>query len=224
MEDNEEPIKSKTKPLWYFGLMTLPMRQWLCYIVPQDYCFASNAGLSFPPDNLKYRTFSIWFCTIIDALEKENHIYETLNELEIEKYQIDITKTHMTNVLEKFKAVASNFTKREQLFLRDRRLQNVHGYLSCYFKKNIAVKWFDAPRGKVIRETITADEYNSIMQEFYPEMASNEDKLIKKFLLSEGGKDLVAYWSSTLRDTKTYLDLIKQMAKELDSQVIESVS
>lgn len=73
--------KLKKEILYKFFTMTIPMRQWFNYIVPDDYAFLKiKTKELIPPDILKIKSFVIWFQTIIDVLKEENDIEKILKE------------------------------------------------------------------------------------------------------------------------------------------------
>lgn len=219
LDTNSEVLTKKKRDLvFYYGLMTLPMRQWFEYIIT-DYNIVSRQEsintqvIVVPPDSLKAKAFSVWFYSAMDILEKSNIIYSEISELEKNNIQCNIAKEHIKNVIDALGTCVSVFTQEEQLFLRDRRLQNTHGFLSSYFNSKLNVKWFED--GDIKSKEMTIDEYNLIMRQFYPKMHENQIALIKKFLSSENSKTLIAYWLKHIRSEGSYFGLLGEMAREL---------
>ncbi len=91
--------------------------------------------------------FKLYFIKEFKRLKYEEKINQTLTSLTNYTNYKETTK-HIHQLIELFKKIVSEFTLEEQLFLRDRRLQNTHGVLSQYTQNTFPVTIFDREKQK----------------------------------------------------------------------------
>lgn len=177
------------------ALATIPMENWFPVF--------SNPVIQLP--GLRCKTFCIWFPTMIDVLAEENGIIKKLYD-EIAKRHIVVGKTQSFtfSLIDLFKKVLAHFSKEEQLFLYNRRLQNAHGFLSMYFR-TVQVKWFDPMQNKVIVEKFSPDDYEKMLLHLNQDMHNQSQLLLNKFVTKNNNSDgynLMKFYADNLQSPK----------------------
>jgi hypothetical protein len=138
---------------------------------------------------LQEQAFVVWFPTMLDYLRHEPDWRKLNKEVARRGVECGEVFTRLEHLADSFKAVLRLYTREEQLFLRDRRLQSVHGYLSSYSATTQTGKWYDTALGGPARERLTPDEYSSVMAQFYSNESSTRG-LLDRFPQSQEGQRL----------------------------------
>ena len=162
--------------------------------------------------NLKSKAFAIWFYTIIDTIRNELTVKQLIDSFPCGRP--NAMADHASTIIAIFKKIASEFSIEEQLFLRDRRLQNTHGYLSQYGQECINVPVFVKEKQTVEKREFSKDKYWELIKPFYEKMITSEKMLLEKFLASDGGREIISYYSDYLADEK-YFALLNKLSPEI---------
>jgi hypothetical protein len=157
----------------------LPYGQWGCVF--------ANPELA-PWPNLQRKAFCVWLPTLLDYVRREGDLHKLCREVERRELDCGPLSQLGFDLLDCCKAVLGLYTREEQIFLTDRRLQNVHGYLSSYDIHDQTVRSYDSRRQVVQVEKLSPDEYRAIMNQFYPQMVTNESMLLERLVHSEEGR------------------------------------
>lgn len=197
---SDRRFKCEAFSLLAFGV--LPFEQW-------GSVFSNPSFLHWP--GLCCKAFTVWFPTMIDYLKTKTQL-EAYNT-EISHRQINCSKLFnlIDELNEKYSRILSLYSRDEQLFIRDRRLQNVHGKLSQYSRNEISADCFEPETNTVQKSALSADEHRQIMAKFYPAMQKNELELLKRFLQSPFFSDLDKLYSSRLRVNEFLMPLAEEL-------------
>ena len=114
------------------------------------------------------------------------------------------------------KEVLSNLSLEEQYFIRDRRLQLVHGIISHY-ENDRDIGYLVFEKGYVINKQITTQEYRDIQKKYYPKMSENLNIIMTKVIESKASHDLANFSNEFLGDS--YIETTKIIAGELGQNV-----
>ncbi len=176
-----------------FGV--LPFEQWMIV-------FANAEFIDRP--GLRCKAFTVWFPTMIDYVRGTQE-RATLAK-ESERRGIDFGKVFcLTDALGGcYSDCLALYSRDEQLYLRDRRLQNVHGRLHIYLWDEQKAHFFDASTGSIEKCEILAADYRAIMSDFYSDMQANTLNLLDRLLGSESFDQLLSLYRTEL-DVETKL-------------------
>lgn len=164
-----------------FAHGVLPYSQWGCV-------FANPELAAWP--NLQNKTFCVWFPTMIDYLGR----VADLSKLRREAMRRDIDCGELFHVMDalssQYRALLALYSREEQIFLADRRNQNVHGHLSSINIYGQRIKWFDASMDTIRREKLSPDEYRAATTPLGRRMIAAERELRLRMIGSEEGVGL----------------------------------
>lgn len=168
----------------------------------------SNPDLMDRP-GLRSKAFTVWFPTTLDFLgqsvpELDQHKDELARRGLDGHALFEITQ----EVTELIRALLSLFHKEEQLYLNDRRLQNVHGLVSQFFRPDVGVKWYRAEDQLVVREIMDDETYHEIMRTFYPTMQESTIGLLDRCVTSTEWASLgeLAHGAGSIENLSTLAD------------------
>jgi hypothetical protein len=180
----------------------LPFEQWA-------HVFA-NPELSGWP-GLKAKAFSVWFPTMVDFLEGHGERSTIEAELAARGVGIEPVPELCRLLAGAFKGVLSLYSTEEQAFVRDRRLQNVHGrlQLSTYEVHDFAI--FDSRTQELARLRLTPAEYRAVMTKFYPDLQRVSASLIDRLVKSKAFASLSALYVGRLRFKDHFIPLIEKL-------------
>lgn len=197
---SEPELKARAVELLAHGV--LPFEQWA-------HVFA-NPDLSRWP-GLKAKAFSVWFPTMVDFLEGSGERGAIEAELIARGVNIEPVPELSRLLSDAFRSVLNLYSTDEQAFLRDRRLQNVHGrlQLSTYEVHDFAV--FDPQTQDMARLRLTSAEYRALMFRFYPDMQNISASLIERLIHSEAFALLSALYVGRLRLQEHFVPLIERL-------------
>ena len=140
----------------------------------------------------------VWFPTMIDYLRPSPEVSQSISELSNDlecKDAISLCR----KLEEHYKKFLSNFSREEQLFINDRRLQNVHGVLNIFRLEKIHVKHYCKEDNAVVVEHIESNKYHEIMRIFYPSMHEKEMELRNRLVSSNIFKEFGIFYIDNLK-------------------------
>ena len=170
----------------------------------------ANPKLSDWP-GLQAKAFHVWFPTMNDYLAGRYESRAIEKELSNRKEDCE-NVFELSEQLEKcFENVLSLYTTHEQIFIRDRRLQNVHGKLQINTFENHDIKVFNGKTRAVERVKISAEEYRNIITPFYSDLAGYSREFISRFLESQEFKELTELYIGHLKIDDHLMPLIARL-------------
>ena len=154
----------------------LPFEQWMPV-------FYNSKLVDWP--GLRCKAFTVWFPTTIDYLRGVQKRKDF--EQEAQSRAIDLLKLpHLAGALETcFSDCLALYSRDEQIFLRDRRLQNVHGMLHLYVMEKQKIPFFDASTRSIAHSEVLAADYRAIMKAFGPDIHAKTLRLLNRLSASE---------------------------------------
>ncbi len=196
----DEDLKRRAVELLAQGV--IPYEQWSSVFVDPE--------LSMWP-GLQAKAFSVWFPTMIDYLSGRAESTAIKNELCDRK--VDCEQVfELSEELERcFIEVLSLYTNKEQIFIRDRRLQNVHGRLHINLFEKHEIKVFNKTSKKTESIKLTAHEYRKIMDDFYGDLSKHSSELIQRLLESQPFNDLTELHINRLKVEDYLKPLIEKL-------------
>lgn len=197
-----ETKELKARAVELLALGVIPFEQWA-------HVFA-NPQLS-EWDGLRAKAFAVWFPTMLDFLKGEDDWKAIQAELDRrgEAYG-DVFER--TNILARhYRAVLPLFSEDEQIFIRDRRLQNVHGRLHIYQRDEHKLDVFDPETGKVKKTARSAGEYRDLLLRYYPKLRESSKGLLNRLLESRQFSELSGYYNEKLRVEAQLVPLIEAL-------------
>lgn len=173
-------------------LMTgvLPFEQWANVFANPEY--RNRPGL-------RAKAFSVWFPTMVDFL-KSRHDLDRL-EKELTGRGIDCGEIfdRADRLAKCFSDILSLYSRDEQIFIRDRRLQNVHGRQHTFIREAHKIQIFDTGKGTLNRIRLSDDEYRMITSHFYRQLGVVSAELIDRLMESQPFGELTDLYESRLK-------------------------
>jgi len=197
---NDETLKFRALELLAHGV--IPLEQWAAV-------FENPAFSAWP--GLLSKAFSVWFPTQIDYLQGHDECVAIEKELSKRGVVVGPVFELHRQLESAFKGVLALFSIEEQLFLRDRRLHNVHGRLQLNAYEEHDAPLFDAATGLVRRTKFTADNYRAIMLQYYSTLAETSAALLNRMLDSKEFAVLATLHATRLKMGEHFQPLIEQM-------------
>jgi len=191
----ENPISmSAHKPekfrlMCYLAQGILPFEQWSCVFANPD--VDSKPGLIC-------KAFAVWFPTMLDYLRRPEEVDATIRELSGDREADEAVQLSRTLGIF-FKRLLTPFSREEQIFINDRRLQNVHGILSTFRLDRIHTKHYSADADEVLVEHMDADKYHEIMRNYYPQMQVHEMALRNKLVTTDLFREFGLFYMNNLK-------------------------
>jgi hypothetical protein len=196
-EQTTPELKCRAVELLAIGV--IPFEQWANV-------FANPQFLSL--NGLRAKAFAVWFSTMADFLKGEADWTALRNELDKRSEPYADAFERIFALAEHFRLVLTLYSIDDQIFLRDRRLQNVHGRLHIYAQDEHEIPIFDLAVRKVIKIDKSASEYREIMGRYYPRLGERSKELIDRLLSSREFADLTAYYKAKLEVATNLAPLI----------------
>jgi len=218
-KDNKKILSIKRSLIFNFGTMTIPIRQWLYYIIYPLEIKNIKTGIINDNSFLKSKAFSILFMCILDVLKEEKKIRSKFEILEQYDIHCSEFKSIVFKLLEIYKMIFSKFTFEEQLFIRNKRLQNVHGVLSIYDSEKPKVPYFDKTSQKVKVKYLSREKYREILNFFSDKNSISIEILIQKFIKKDQNDYVIDYLEKNIRDNQRYVDLIRKISEEINFKI-----
>ncbi len=192
-----EQLKSRAVDLLAQGV--IPYANWAVV-------FANKELMGKP--NLQAKAFHIWFPTMLDYLSGRDEGRAIKKELDYRNQPYE-NLFDLSDKLEKcFKDILSMYTADEQIFIWDRRLQNVHGKLQVYVYETHSIKIYE---GKILNRKLSASEYQRILNPLYQEKSQHNKEFIIRFLTSKEFEELTELYVNELDINKHLTPLINKL-------------
>ncbi len=154
----------------------IPYKNWAPMLI--------HPKLSDFPD-IQAKAFFVWFPTMYDYLAGRNESRSIKNELLARQEGCENVFDLSEQLENCFVNVLSLYSQKEQIFIRDRRLQIVHGKLQISKFESHRIKIFNGSTKIVESVNISATDYRDILAQFYPSLSDSSKQLISRFLESE---------------------------------------
>jgi len=181
--------KNRFRALAYLAQGILPFEQWSSVF--------SNPELHDRP-GLVCKSFVVWFPTMVDYLMPSQEVSQSISELSKDSECEEVISL-CCKLEEHYRNFLSNFSREEQIFINDRRLQNVHGVLSMFRLDKIHVKHYCKEDDEVVVEHIDSDKYHEMMKIFYPSMQEKEMELRNRLVTSNIFKQFGIFYLDNLK-------------------------
>ena len=199
-----DPKKAKNEQLLSRGVALLlqgvvPYTNWSSVF--------ANPKLSEWPA-LQAKAFHVWFPTMLDYLSGRDESRAVMKELDSRKVPYDNVFDLSERLEQCFKNVLSMYSVEEQVFVWDRRLQNVHGKLQTDVYETHSVRVYD---GRLQNQELSAEVYRKLLIPFYKDLSSHSKEFIARYLGSKSFAELTDLFNNQL-NIRTNLDaLIKKL-------------
>ncbi|MBU1146556.1 hypothetical protein KKD80_03360 [Patescibacteria group bacterium] len=194
---NRSDQRLKRDAFQILAIATIPMENWFAvFFDKKDRAMMNRPGL-------RRKTFYIWFPTMIDFLKdkSEKRIKDLYDEIHKRKIKISKIEKYTFDLIDFFKKILSLYSEQEQLFLYDRRLQNVHGFLDIYFD-GWNLRWFDIKHNKIDSKFFKPNDYKKIIVPLYKDMQNKSERLLERFVKSAEGEGLKKFYENKLKSPK----------------------
>lgn len=170
----------------------LPIENWGCFFAP--------GAMVYPNDEvLANRAFSIWFPTIYDYIEGRAEFERVVAECRARRLDVAELERLANELDQRLRSVAGLLSREEQIFLRDRRLQNVHGSLEYFVAERPTVKWYDSASARMVVEQIDeAELHYVVLKPFNADVRTSQATLRKRVTSSIEWQNLYALWRVSL--------------------------
>ncbi len=196
-ETSNEELLSRGVALLLQGVV--PYTNWSCVF--------ANPKLSEWPA-LQAKAFHVWFPTMHDYLLGRDESRAVRNELDSRKVPYEDVFDLSEQLEKRFLSVLSMYSVEEQVFVWDRRLQNVHGKLQIDVLEVHRVKVFD---GKVLNREFPAQEYRKILIPYYRDLPRHSKEFIERFLRSNAFPELTELFNNQLNISNNLAALVKRL-------------
>jgi len=194
--------KLKAHAFILVGHGAMPLEQWAGVFSHKDF---------HPWPELRCKALTVWFPTMVDFLKSESDIEAIAKESVQRKMDLlELTQIAAT-LADHFRKVLEEFDRDEQLFLNDRRLQNVHGRLSTFILEEHKVSWFNKVSQRVEKTNLSSNEFHRTLLRFYKNMQQSEMILLNRLLASQSFKDLSELYKAQLRFEDRLIPLAKKL-------------
>lgn len=170
---SDEELKCRAIELLANGLV--PFEQWANV-------FANPTLDGFP--NLKSKAFSVWFPTMTDFLVAEDEFNCVKKYMKNRSLDDRGLFENANTLADWFKELLSLFSTDEQIFIRDRRLQNVHGILHLGVKEKHEIRYWNAEENKLRKVELTGEQYRNIVAPFYFNLGEKSKELVSRLVNS----------------------------------------
>lgn len=157
---------------------------------------------------LQAKAFHVWFPTMLDYLSGRDESRTVMKELNSRKVLYENVFDLSERLEQCFKNVLSMYSVEEQIFVWDRRLQNVHGKLQTDVYEKHSVRVYDA---KILNRELSAEEYREILIPFYRDLPRHSKEFIGRFLGSREFPELTDLFNNQLNIRTNLEVLIKKL-------------
>lgn len=196
----DDDLKCRSLELLAFGI--LPYQNW-------SSSFANPRQNGFP--GLQARAFCVWFPTMIDFIKGKTEVEAIKTETENRNIDCEPVLQLWFELYECFLNVLLLYSVEEQLFIRDRRLQNVHGKLALNTFEEHNIELFDSASKSIQKKTFTPEEYRKINTVFYFNLSEVSSELIQRLLDSEEFINLTNLYVNKLKMETHFYPMIKKL-------------
>lgn len=148
---------------------------------------------------LANRSFSIRFPTSLDFISARSAMKAIQDEAKRRGLAVDQIATLYFTLADLFEDVASTLSREEQIFLRDRRLQNVHGSLEYFLSDTPSVKWFDPSQRAVVVEKIPEEDLHyKVLKPFNLDHGRSQFEIRTRVVASVQWRKVRKFWKGNL--------------------------
>lgn len=158
--------------------------------------------------SLQAKAFHVWFPTMLDYLSGRDEARAIKNELGARKETCENVFELSEELGKCFEGVLSMYSVEEQILIRDRRLQNVHGKLQINVLEKHDIKVYDS---KIMQRVLTAEEYREVLSPFYRDLSRHSCEFIERLLASKIFGELTDLYTSNLLIDKHLMPLISRL-------------
>jgi hypothetical protein len=174
-EATSDALLCRAAELLAYGI--LPIEQWASV-------FANPAFEEWP--GLRAKAFAVWFPTQVEFLRGADEFAAVEKELKQRgDGRIDELSELYVSLSNAFRGVLGLLSSDEQAFIRDRRLQNVHGRLQLYTYEVHEFPLFDLRSGSVVSTRFSAEDYRAVMGRYYSNLGRNSADLLNRVVRSQ---------------------------------------
>lgn len=179
----------KQRAIWNLALGVVPFEQWGGIFAHED-----------PPgySGLRNKAFTVWFPTMTDYIRATADQRQIGAELTRRGIVVDPVPELADTLDRHFRRVLGLYTRGDQAFLGDRRLQNVHGALAIYTRDPVRFHWYDPTTDEVRAEKVGQSDYRGLLLPYYKTMTEAELALLERLLASNEGQALASFFLSHL--------------------------
>jgi len=157
---------------------------------------------------LQAKAFHVWFPTMHDYLSGRDESRVVMKELDSRKIPYEDVFDLSERLEQCFKNVLSMYSVEEQVFVWDRRLQNVHGKLQTDVYETHKVKVYD---NRLLNRELSAEEYRRILIPFYRDLPRHSKEFIGRLLDSSAFSELTDLFNNQLNIRNNLAMLIKRL-------------
>jgi len=150
-------------------------------------------------EGLRAKAFAVWFSTMADFLKGERDWSALKTELDLRGERYEDVFERLAVLSAHYRSVLTLYSVEDQIFLRDRRLQNVHGRLHTFLRDAHAIPVFNPDSGAIEKVDKTAAEYRDIMARYYPRLRDVSKELVDRLVKSSQFARLTVYYEAKLR-------------------------
>lgn len=196
----DEALKCRALELLAYGV--IPFEQWA-------HVFANPNFVSW--NGLRAKAFSVWFPTMVDYLQGQQECAAVEKELMRRNVHTGPVFELHRELSRSFASLLGLVTIEEQLFIRDRRLQNVHGRLQLNTYEEHDVPLYDKADGSIRRMKFTAQNYRDIMQRYYANLSEVSAELLERVLRSQEFAQMTELYRTRLEMGEHFQPLIERL-------------
>lgn len=157
---------------------------------------------------LQAKAFHVWFPTMLDYLSGRDESNAIKKELDSRKVQYENVFELSERLELCFRSILSMYTVEEQILIRDRRLQNVHGKLQINQFETHVIKVFE---DEVVKREFSAEEYRNLIMPFYRNLSHHSKEMIARLLNAEVFRELTELFENQLQIDKHLMPLIEKL-------------
>jgi hypothetical protein len=158
--------------------------------------------------NLQGKAFHVWFPTMLDYLSGRVEARAIEKELSARKEACENVFELSERLGKCFEGILSMYSIEEQILIRDRRLQNVHGKLQINMFEKHKIKVYDS---KITQREFSSQKYRDVVLPFYNDLSRHSGEFIKRLLESEIFCELTELYTNNLLIEKHLMPLISRL-------------
>jgi len=162
--------------------------------------FGASALIAFP--EVRTKAFSVWFPTMLDYLAVEDHTACMLQEAARRRLDLGRVPSLCENLSKAYKVIVAQYSRAEQVFLTDRRTQDVHGVVRLSEWQPRHVVWYDAQSATLRREKVTPDDHRALLLSVGPRFLTLTRALLDRLLSSKEYVRLCQLFNQHLTPTR----------------------
>ena len=147
---------------------------------------------------IQAKVFCVWFPTMLDYLAHEGDFGRFRAEAHRRSLDCDEVLGLADALSCRYKRILGLYSREEQVFLCDRRVQLVHG--NVYFGEGQfqRVRWYDANNDRIVTEKLSPDQYRETLACLAPDFLSRGVEMLDRLQCSVEFKELLDLFASRL--------------------------